>query len=132
MWYTKLTLHIVWCGTEQNVLFLENRQENIHSIWNFFLFTLFSTQINIKSMLLQNGPHQNLGTRRFDKNVFQIFLHNIERKPLLLNCIDNSHISPLLQCIRNYYILLHNDVILHCDVIWNEVHRGILSYSSAD
>jgi hypothetical protein len=31
----------------------------------------------IKPMLLQNGPHHNLSTRWFDKNEFQIFLHNI-------------------------------------------------------
>jgi hypothetical protein len=45
-------------------------------------FPLFCTQIYIKSMLLQNGPHHNLSTREFDKNVFQIFLPNIYPKPL--------------------------------------------------
>jgi hypothetical protein len=53
--------------------FLSIGQITYTSTWNFTNFALFCTQINIKSMLLQNGPHHNLSTRGFDKYVFQIF-----------------------------------------------------------
>jgi hypothetical protein len=43
---------------------------------------LFYTHIDIKSALLQNGSHHNVYTKGFDKYLLQIFLHNIDHKPL--------------------------------------------------
>jgi hypothetical protein len=67
---------------EMLYLLHEHWSNNRHMLLNDTDFALFWTKIYIKPMLLQNGPHQNLSTRGFDKNVFQILLHNIYRKPL--------------------------------------------------
>jgi hypothetical protein len=99
------TLRVFQCGTLRNALFVEYWSNNRHTYLKDTDFALFCIQVYIKPMLLQNGPHHNSSTRGFDKNVFQIFLHNIYRKSLpkrILNGIDYNDISSLIRYIRNY------------------------------
>jgi hypothetical protein len=78
--YKTYFIHILVWNPTKYISFLGHWLDNIHCIWNITWCTLFSTQINTKHMLLQNGPCHNLSTSRFDKNVFQILL-NIDCKP---------------------------------------------------
>jgi hypothetical protein len=113
-------------------LIIEHGSNKRHTYLKDTDFALFYTQIYIKPMLLQNGPHHNLGNIGFDKNGFQIFLHDIYCKPLpwcILNGIDYSDISSLIHYMR--HLTIHNDVIIHCDDILQSASR-YFSYRYAE
>jgi hypothetical protein len=76
-----LARRAIQCGPLHNALFDEHWSNNRHTYFKDTDFAFICTQIYINPKPLQNGSHHNLGTRGFDKNVLQIFLHNIYRKP---------------------------------------------------
>jgi hypothetical protein len=81
--------------------------------------TLLDLLSNIKSSLLQNGPHHNSSSRGIDKNVFQIFLHNIGCKPwpsCILNGIDYTGISPLI-----LYIMMSFYIVTSCGIKYTKI-----------
>jgi hypothetical protein len=69
MWYDIQNLLYTYFGAESYNMsyFLSIGKKIYPSIWNFTWFTdftLFSTQVDIKSVLLENSPHHNSSTKR--------------------------------------------------------------------